>query len=163
MQIPLGHFQPNRLTGTNIVLRAKDAQKHQLEETDDQYAEILSVLIESLEVRTRLLRLAAGAPPWPWIDPEKAAPWVAGQLGLAFAERVAVQAALASKVLVITGGDRRGQDHDHQRNLAHPVSQRVKLLLCAPTGHAAKRMTEATGFEAKTIPRLLEADPKGGG
>ena len=39
----------------------------------------------------------------------------------------------------------------------------VKLLLCAPTGRAAKRMTEATGFEAKTIHRLLEVDPKGGG
>src|SRR5260370_4061265 len=37
------------------------------------------------------------------------------------------------------------------------------LLLCAPTGRAAKRVTEATGFEAKTIPRLLEVDPKGGG
>jgi exodeoxyribonuclease V alpha subunit len=39
----------------------------------------------------------------------------------------------------------------------------VKLLLCAPTGRAAKRMTEATGVEAKTIHRLLEVDPKGGG
>jgi exodeoxyribonuclease V alpha subunit len=39
----------------------------------------------------------------------------------------------------------------------------TKLLLCAPTGRAAKRMTEATGFEAKTIHRLLEVDPKGGG
>ena len=39
----------------------------------------------------------------------------------------------------------------------------VNLLLCAPTGRAAKRMTEATGFEAKTIHRLLEVDPKGGG
>ena len=39
----------------------------------------------------------------------------------------------------------------------------VTLLLCAPTGRAAKRMTEATGFEAKTIHRLLEVDPKGGG
>jgi exodeoxyribonuclease V alpha subunit len=39
----------------------------------------------------------------------------------------------------------------------------VKLLLCAPTGRAAKRMTEATGFEAKTIHRLLEVDPKDGG
>lgn len=37
------------------------------------------------------------------------------------------------------------------------------MLLCAPTGRAAKRMTEATGFEAKTIHRLLEVDPKGGG
>src|SRR3979411_1894958 len=39
----------------------------------------------------------------------------------------------------------------------------VNLLLCAPTGRAAKRMTEATGFEATTIHRLLEVDPKGGG
>src|SRR6202011_5866308 len=39
----------------------------------------------------------------------------------------------------------------------------VRLLLCAPTGRAAKRMTEATGFEAKTIHRLLEVDPKTGG
>src|SRR5262249_7115818 len=37
------------------------------------------------------------------------------------------------------------------------------LVLCAPTGRAAKRMTEATGFEAKTIHRLLEVDPRGGG
>src|SRR5438105_3966013 len=35
--------------------------------------------------------------------------------------------------------------------------------MCAPTGRAAKRMTEATGFEAKPIHRLLEVDPKGGG
>jgi exodeoxyribonuclease V alpha subunit len=39
----------------------------------------------------------------------------------------------------------------------------MRLLLCAPTGRAAKRMNEATGFEAKTIHRLLEVDPKGGG
>jgi exodeoxyribonuclease V alpha subunit len=39
----------------------------------------------------------------------------------------------------------------------------VKLLLCAPTGRAAKRMTETTGFEAKTIHRLLEVDLKSDG
>ena len=39
----------------------------------------------------------------------------------------------------------------------------TEILLCAPTGRAAKRMTEATGFGAKTIHRLLEVDPKGGG
>jgi exodeoxyribonuclease V alpha subunit len=39
----------------------------------------------------------------------------------------------------------------------------VSLLLCTPTGRAAKRMKEATGFEAKTIYRLLEVEPKGGG
>ena len=40
------------------------------------------------------------------------------------------------------------------------AAKRVNLLLCAPTGRAAKRMTEATGMEAKTIHRLLEFDPK---
>ena len=39
----------------------------------------------------------------------------------------------------------------------------MRLLLCAPTGRAAKRMKETTGLEAKTIHRLLEVDPKGGG
>ncbi len=39
----------------------------------------------------------------------------------------------------------------------------AKLLLCAPTGRAAKRMTEATGFEANTIHRLQEVDPRTGG
>ena len=39
----------------------------------------------------------------------------------------------------------------------------MRLMLCAPTGRAAKRMTDATGFEAKTIHRLLEVDPRGGG
>ena len=42
-------------------------------------------------------------------------------------------------------------------------AKNVNLLLCAPTGRAAKRMTETTGFQAKTIHRLLEVDPKGGG
>jgi exodeoxyribonuclease V alpha subunit len=39
----------------------------------------------------------------------------------------------------------------------------MSLLLCAPTGRAAKRMTEASGYEARTIHRLLEVDPKTGG
>ena len=39
----------------------------------------------------------------------------------------------------------------------------VDILLCAPTGRAAKRLREATGFEAKTIHRLLEVDPRTGG
>ena len=39
----------------------------------------------------------------------------------------------------------------------------VDIPLCAPTGRAARRMSEATGFETKTIHRLLEADPRTGG
>jgi hypothetical protein len=55
------------------------------------------------------------------------------------------------------------QDHHVKAILRVLAAKGVRLMLCAPTGRAAKRMTEATGFEAKTIHRLLEVDPRGGG
>ena len=57
-------------------------------------------------IAERLMRLATGKPPWPWIDPDKALPWVEGRIGLALAESqvAAIRLALMSKVLVMTGG-----------------------------------------------------------
>jgi exodeoxyribonuclease V alpha subunit len=66
-------------------------------------------------------------------------------------------------VLVITGGPGVGKTTIVKAVLRILSAKGVRLLLCAPTGRAAKRMTEATGFEAKTIHRLLEVDPKNGG
>jgi exodeoxyribonuclease V alpha subunit len=116
-------------------------------------------------IAERLLRLANGTLPWPWIDPDKALPWVANRVGLALAESqiAAIKLALVSKVLVITGGPGVGKTTIVKGILRILSAKGVRLLLCAPTGRAAKRMTEATGFEAKTIHRLLEVDPKGGG
>src|SRR5277367_1472796 len=116
-------------------------------------------------IAERLLRLANGTLPWPWIDPDKALPWVEGRIGLALADSqvAAVRLALASKVLVITGGPGVGKTTIINAILRVLAAKGVGLLLCAPTGRAAKRMAEATGFEAKTIHRLLEVDPKGGG
>jgi exodeoxyribonuclease V alpha subunit len=116
-------------------------------------------------VAERLLRLSTGTLPWPWIDPDKALPWVAERLKLTFADSqmAAIRQALACKVLVITGGPGVGKTTIVNAILRILSAKGVKLLLCAPTGRAAKRMTEATGFEAKTIHRLLEADPQGGG
>src|SRR6202790_2521829 len=68
-----------------------------------------------------------------------------------------------SKVLVMTGGPGVGKTTIVKAILRILSAKGVGLLLCAPTGRAAKRMTEASGFEAKTIHRLLEVDPKGGG
>ena len=92
-------------------------------------------------------------------------PWIEQKTGLWLAESqvAAIRLALYSKVLVITGGPGVGKTTIVNSILRILAAKGVSLLLCAPTGRAAKRMTEATGFEAKTIHRLLEVDPKGGG
>src|SRR3984893_18770603 len=116
-------------------------------------------------IAERLTRLASGTLPWPWVDPDKALPWVEKRIGLALAESqgVAIRRALTSEVLVMTGGPGVGKTTIVRAILRILSAKGMRLLLCAPTGRAAKRMTEATGFEAKTIHRLLEVDPKGGG
>jgi exodeoxyribonuclease V alpha subunit len=116
-------------------------------------------------IAERLLTLNKGNLPWPWIDPDKAIPWVERRTGLTLAEsqKAAVAMALGCKVLVITGGPGVGKTTIVNAILRILSAKDMSLLLCAPTGRAAKRMNEATGLEAKTIHRLLEVDPKGGG
>ncbi len=116
-------------------------------------------------IAERLRRLANGTLPWPIIDPAKALPWVEQRTGLSLADsqKAAIRLALLSKVSVITGGPGVGKTTIVNAILRIVSAKNVRLLLCAPTGRAAKRMTEATGFEARTIHRLLEVDPRTGG
>ena len=116
-------------------------------------------------IADRLIRIVNGGLPWAWIDEEKAVPWVEKRSGLQLADsqRAAIRLALTAKALVITGGPGVGKTTIVNSILKILAAKNVKLLLCAPTGRAAKRMTEATGVEAKTIHRLLEIDPKSGG
>ena len=71
------------------------------------------------------------------------------------------QAALA-KIMVLTGGPGTGKTTTTQGIIAAYRAYGLSILLAAPTGRAAKRMTEATGLEAKTIHRLLECKPPEG-
>src|SRR5258706_13423606 len=77
--------------------------------------------------------------------------------------RTAIRLALMSKVLILTGGPGVGKTTIVKGILRLLAAKGAGLLLGAPTGRAAKRMTEATGFAAKTIHRLLEVDPQNGG
>lgn len=74
----------------------------------------------------------------------------------------AIQKALDSKVMVLTGGPGTGKTTTTQGIIAAFKARHMSILLAAPTGRAAKRMTEATGMEAKTIHRLLEYNPMDG-
>jgi exodeoxyribonuclease V alpha subunit len=113
-------------------------------------------------VAERLRQLLAGVLPWPKIDAGKALPWIERQTGLTLAasQAEAIRLALRSKLLVITGGPGVGKTTIVNSILRILAAKEVKLLLAAPTGRAAKRMSEATGMEAKTIHRLLEFDPR---
>src|SRR5712691_3723688 len=117
------------------------------------------------DIAAKLLTLAAGTPPWPAIDADKAIPWVEQRtrLVLADSQKAAIRVALAAPVVVITSGPGVGKTTLVNSLLKILLAKRVRVELCAPTGRAAKRLSDSTGIEAKTIHRLLEADPAGGG
>jgi exodeoxyribonuclease V alpha subunit len=117
------------------------------------------------DIAERLRRLTAGGTPWGTIDADKAIPWVERKTGLTLAEsqKQAVVLAVSTKVLVITGGPGVGKTTLVNAILKILMAKQVVVALCAPTGRAAKRLSESTGLEAKTIHRLLETDAKTGG
>ena len=158
---------PQGLVRTALDLELTDGTviADRLADTDCVFLAGLHRAERAIGDRLLLLILNGGELPWPWIDPEKAIPWIEQRTGLTLADsqKAAVGTALASKVLVITGGPGVGKTTIVNAILRILSAEGVKLLLSAPTGRAAKRMNEATGLEAKTIHRLLEVDPKGGG
>ena len=74
----------------------------------------------------------------------------------------AILKAVQSKVLILTGGPGTGKTTTTLGIITAFRSAGAQILLAAPTGRAAKRLSEATGMEAKTIHRLLEAKPPEG-
>ncbi|MGA2228098.1 MAG: AAA family ATPase, partial [Syntrophobacteraceae bacterium] len=99
------------------------------------------------------------------IDADKAVLWVQEKLAIKLADRQvdAVKRACRSKVMVLTGQPGSGKTTIINSILKIFKALGVNTLLAAPTGRAAKRMSEATGYEAKTIHRLLEFSPKKAG
>jgi exodeoxyribonuclease V alpha subunit len=112
-------------------------------------------------IAEKIAKLVSGKPPYPPIDVKRAIEWYSKKFGKELGEeqKLAVEKALTNKILIITGGPGVGKT-----TIVHSLIQilkvkNVKVSLCAPTGRAAKRLSEVTGFEAKTIHRLLEINP----
>uniref|UniRef100_UPI00262EDE02 SF1B family DNA helicase RecD2 n=1 Tax=Accumulibacter sp. TaxID=2053492 RepID=UPI00262EDE02 len=114
-------------------------------------------------IAAQIKRLRSGTT-LPAFDADKAIPWVEQKLAiqLADSQKQAVALALSAKLLVITGGPGVGKTTLVNAILTIIGVKGVKPLLCAPTGRAAKRLSESTGLEAKTIHRLLEVNPING-
>ncbi|MEV4108349.1 ATP-dependent RecD-like DNA helicase [Nonomuraea sp. NPDC049695] len=97
------------------------------------------------------------------VDWERAESWLHGQTGaeLAAEQRQAVRLALTEKVAVLTGGPGCGKSFTVRSIVLLARAKRAKVILAAPTGRAAKRLSELTGHEATTVHRLLQLRPGG--
>lgn len=109
-----------------------------------------------------LLRLARGKPPWEEIEVGEAVLRVEKQTGLhlALSQKQAIETVLKHKLAIITGGPGVGKTTIVNSILKIIQAKCLSVALCAPTGRAAKRLTETTGFKAKTIHRLLGFNPE---
>ncbi len=99
------------------------------------------------------------------IDSDKAIEWIQKRLAIRLATKQvdAIKCAVKNKVMVITGGPGTGKTTIINAILKIFSGLKIKIMLAAPTGRAAKKMSETTGHEAKTIHRMLEYSIQKGG
>ncbi|WP_203186326.1 ATP-dependent RecD-like DNA helicase [Streptomyces pratensis] len=97
------------------------------------------------------------------VDWDKALAWLAQRTGASLApeQEAAVRLALSRKVAVLTGGPGCGKSFTVRSVVELARARSAKVVLAAPTGRAAKRLSELTGAEASTVHRLLELKPGG--
>jgi exodeoxyribonuclease V alpha subunit len=117
--------------------------------------------ISEKQIADRLVKMSRGRLSWPVIDEDKAIAEVMQVTGvtLSTSQKEAIKWILRSKVAVVTGGPGVGKTTLINSVLKILLEKRVNILLVAPTGRAAKKLSEATGREATTIHRLLKRNP----
>ena len=109
----------------------------------------------------KLKSMVAGPLTLPSVIMEKALAWAEEQshLTMSEAQREAVQAGITSKLTVITGGPGVGKTTIVRGMVQILGRKKTRIALCAPTGRAAKRLSESCSFFAQTIHRLLKYEP----
>lgn len=122
----------------------------------------ITLYTAEVNAANQLKRLTVGSPPWGDIHANQAIAWLEKQstLALSSSQRDAMITILQSKLAIMTGGPGVGKTTIVKSLLQIIEKKGLRIGLCAPTGRAAKRLTETTRMEAKTIHRLLDFDMK---
>lgn len=133
-------------------------------EGEEAFLYLRPLYLAECGVARGLATLAKAPPPLSPSAADDALAWAENRMGLAFSpsQRQAIRTALSSPFCVLTGGPGTGKTTLLRAILDILQAQGRQVALCAPTGRAAKRLSEATGGEARTIHRLLEFDPARG-
>ncbi len=131
--------------------------------SDDKVRRISLRHLHASEMKTvkNVLRILRSKPSFRAIDAEKALKWWQGQSGFELAARqtLALERCLSSKFSIITGGPGVGKTTIIKALADIYKARFLDVVLSAPTGRAAKRMTESVGYEAQTVHRLLKWNP----
>jgi exodeoxyribonuclease V alpha subunit len=138
------------------------AQHIVYEETSEgKYIFLVSIHQAEVGVAQHIARLHPGVPPWQKIELEQALPKIKNNTNIVLADsqKAAIELVMNNKCSVITGGPGVGKTTIINTILKILLANGMSVKLAAPTGRAAKRMSQATGLEAVTIHRLLEFDP----
>jgi len=116
-------------------------------------------------IADHLLRLTASPKKMRKIEVGRALTWVQEKIRIGFAAKQieAIRSAVSEKVMVITGGPGTGKTTIINAVIKIYRQLGARILLAAPTGRASKRMSEATGYPARTIHRMLEYNLQKGG
>jgi exodeoxyribonuclease V alpha subunit len=116
-------------------------------------------------IASMLLNLTKAPVPWSKANSDTSLELIEKKLDISLAEsqKLAIKKAIKHKLMIVTGGPGTGKTTLLNAMIKVLEEKKLNIKLCAPTGRAAKRLSEATGLEAITIHRLLETDPAHGG
>ena len=143
------------------MIRAEDVK---VEHTDEGIAIYLPPFDFSEVGTARRIKEIFDAPRTVEVDPNGLEERITRMTGMTYdpVQMDAIKTAAQSKILVLTGGPGTGKTTTTLGIITAFQAAGASILLAAPTGRAAKRLSEATGLEAKTIHRLLEVKPPEG-
>jgi exodeoxyribonuclease V alpha subunit len=155
---------PDAIVATAVDFGLGEKRLVQRETPDGPLVYLAALDAAETEVARRLALLAAGAAPLAGVNADLALAWVEKRIGFSLeaAQRDAVREALRAKMLVITGGPGVGKTTILRALVEIYRAKKMRVLLCAPTGRAAKRLSESARIPALTIHRLLKIKPDGG-